>query len=265
MSAAAAKRLGEDSALYLYGVLFAESVARAAGPAPRGLPGASRTRLLAVDGGLWLVVADAPLSQFAPERIEGRLRDLNWVSRCALAHEAVVELYSRRGTLIPVKLFTLFSGEAAAVADARSRLRELRAVAKRVAGCEEWGIQLRLAPGARQAGRPAIRPPRSGTAFLQARRTALHASRDAALRGHERAMLHFRSLAKGAGDALCRDLPAGAAGRRLLLDAVFLVPRRGARRFQSLVRTTATRCQAEGLALSLSGPWPPYHFSRGEA
>src|SRR5262249_24276450 len=57
---------------------------------PRGLPGAGPPRALEAGSGLWLVAATAPMARYGADAIDARLADLDWVSRCALAHDAVV-------------------------------------------------------------------------------------------------------------------------------------------------------------------------------
>ena len=41
-------------------------------------------------GRLWVVHADVPLDRYGPGPLEASLKDFDWVSRIALAHEAVV-------------------------------------------------------------------------------------------------------------------------------------------------------------------------------
>src|SRR5262245_10714788 len=82
----------------------------------RGLPGAEAPRLLEAGERVWLAVSTVALDQYGAQPIEERLRDLDWVSRCAVAHEAVVEAAARSGPVVPMKLFTLFSSDARAVA-----------------------------------------------------------------------------------------------------------------------------------------------------
>jgi len=73
------------TATYVYCLLSARrSPPRARGP--RGLAGTGPVRALDVDDGLRLIVADAPLSRYGSEPIEQHLRDLGWVSSCAVAH-----------------------------------------------------------------------------------------------------------------------------------------------------------------------------------
>ena len=78
------------SALYLYCVLLSSRRPRLSGRAP-SLPGASPPRLVPAPGGLWLVVADAPLERFGETALEKGMRDLSWVTRCAVAHQGVIE------------------------------------------------------------------------------------------------------------------------------------------------------------------------------
>jgi hypothetical protein len=51
----------------------------------------------------------------------------------------------------------------------------------------------------------------------------------------------------------------------MVLDAAFLVPRRAARRFRAAAGDAARTLAARGFALSVTGPWPPYHFVADEA
>src|SRR4051812_39649714 len=101
---------------------------------PPGLPGASKPRLLRVEDGLWLVVCDAPLALYDEAEIARGLKDLDWVSRCAVAHEAVVERFARSPALVPMKLFTLFLSDARAVEDVRRRRGALARVLAHVEG-----------------------------------------------------------------------------------------------------------------------------------
>ena len=78
---------------------------------PEGMPGAGAPRALAVDRGLWAIVADAPLDRFSADQLREELQDLEAVSRHALAHASIVECFFRRAPVVPLKLFTLFSGD----------------------------------------------------------------------------------------------------------------------------------------------------------
>ncbi|MGH8638679.1 MAG: GvpL/GvpF family gas vesicle protein, partial [Burkholderiales bacterium] len=57
------------------------------------------------------------------------------------------------------------------------------------------------------------------------------------------------------------DAPADA---RPLLDAAFLVPARSRREFHAAAERVAKHVARSGAHLTLTGPWPPYHFVGAE-
>ena len=70
----------------------------------------------------------------------------------------------------------------------------------------------------------------------------------------------FTRLAQMSTDARRRTPDATELRARLLLDAAFLVSRRGAPRFRAAVEAVAARLANRGYDVSLTGPWPPYSF-----
>src|SRR5258706_972042 len=141
-----------------------------------GLRGMGPVRLLDVDDGLFLAVADAPLDRYGEAAINRGLSDLDWVSRAAIAHEAVVESFIAESAVLPMKLFTIFTSDERALAHVRGERRRLRAAATRVANQHEWGVRVILdparaiearTPAKRAAGRSATAgAPASGLAYL---------------------------------------------------------------------------------------------------
>jgi hypothetical protein len=251
-------------ATYVYCVLRAER-APALARAPRGLPRAGRPRLLDAGGGVWLVVADAPLDLYGAEPIERRLRDLEWVSACAVAHEAVVEYAARTGTAVPMKLFTLFATDARALAHITSMRGRLEALFRRLRGREEWGVRIILDEArARRQARANVRAGTarlaSGKRFLVLKKRQHQAARELLGRGRVEVEDVFESLARRADDARRRAALDVGDGGRLVLDAAFLVPARQAARFRTAARSAATRLGRLGYEVTLSGPWPAYNF-----
>src|SRR4026209_2024340 len=156
----------------------------AAAHVPAGLPGADAPRLDRVGQSMWMVHAPVPLDRYGTQALEESLRDLEWVSAIAVAHEAVVEYFARlRGaTVIPMKLFTLFSSPARAIAEMRRRSDRLATLFAKLQGCEEWGVRIMRGPS-RSAEKPGDKPA-TGGGFLAARKRArdesLQAQRDSA-------------------------------------------------------------------------------------
>jgi hypothetical protein len=226
--------------------------------APAGLPGAGRPRVVPVERGLWLVAADAPLDRYGEDAIARGLKDVSWVSACALAHEKVVEHFAKGGALLPMKLFTLFASDERAVRHVRARRARLARLLDRVEGREEWGVRLSGAGRARPAPLKNAAP-QSGTEFLLAKKTERDRDGQRIARGSAEAEALFRLLAEHADESRKRPLPEGARSR-LWLDAAFLVSRGGRRSFEAALRREARALEARGYAVTLTGPWPPYNF-----
>lgn len=247
------KRAAE--ATYVYGLL--ERATRpAVVKAPAGLPGMGPLRALAVSEGVWLLAASAPLARYGAEPIERGLRDLDWVSACALGHERVAEHFLGQGTLLPMKLFTLFTTDDAAVAQSRKDARRIARVRERLRGRDEWGVRMRR--GDEPVEAPATTRARTGREFLQrkarARRTA-HGERAGERTRVERAFKALRTLA---ADAVRKEIPEEAG--RVLLDAVLLVDRDEVARLRRAAAEQTRALKAGGVELVLTGPWPAYHF-----
>lgn len=262
-----------SSATYLYCLVRDEEAPLRADldGAPAGVPGATPPRLLAVADGIWLVTADAPLPDYGEEEIGRRLEDLSWVSDRALAHEAVVEHFAglsgegRTGTgdggraVVPMKLFTLFASDQRAVDHVAGELPRLRDVLDRVSGREEWGVRVRVdrAKAAEAATEPSGEAMGSGRDFLARKKRLRDAARRTPAEARRAAEGAYTELAARAAAALER--PVEAAGS-VVLDAAFLVPREAREPFEEVVERAARELAEASCELTLTGPWPPYHF-----
>lgn len=249
-----------ETAVYVYCIVKA-AARPSARRAPTGLPGATRPAAEGLGHGLWVVVADVPLEIYGPGPLEIALEDMSWVGEVALAHEAVVEHFSRMkgATVVPAKLLTMFSTRDRAVADTRARRGDIRGAMKRIAGCEEWGVRIVPAPQPRPR-RAAAAPAPSGAAFLAAKKRARDERIESARAAADAARAAYDHLSALARDARRHDdVPPGATTPPLL-DAAFLVPAERRARFKSAARREAGTCAQWGAAMTLSGPWPAYNF-----
>jgi hypothetical protein len=251
------------TAVYLYCVV--RSVRRpAASRVPPGLPGGSPPEPQRIAPSLFAVVSYVPLDIYGPPHLEPQLRDLDWVSSIAVAHETVVEHFarSRTATVIPMKLFTMFSSLDRALDDVAGRRGTIERVMRRIAGCEEWGVRVTRASGdaVPAAGGNGSRRPASGAAFLMARKQA----RDAAAAGRaalaDRADEAFERLRRRAKDARRRDRATEPGSNPPVLDAAFLVPLGKLTSFKAEARRQAAAVAEAGAEMTLSGPWPAYNF-----
>ncbi len=190
---------------------------------------------------------------------------MDWVGSVALAHESVVEYFARRAdtTVIPMKLFTMFSSLDRAVADIGRRRGPIAASMRRIAGAEEWGVRILRAP-AIGGSRTAATRVTTGAAFLAAKKKAKDEAKLSKLAAAEAAADAFDDLAKIARDARRRDDVTAAGATPPLLDAAFLVPVASRPRFKTAATRAAARCAGAGGQMTISGPWPAYNFVQDE-
>ncbi len=252
-----------STATYLYCLVSAPKAPSLRG-APSGLPGASKPRAIDAGRGLWLVAADAPLARYGEKPIEEGLQDLAWVSSVAVPHEAVVEHLSRWGTVLPMKLFTLFRSDARALEHVAKQRRRIDRLVQRIEGREEWGLRVTLdeQSALRRAHSQAKTEAKGapGAAFLLRKKKEHDAARELLQNARDRASALFEALAAKADDARRRPPPPGEIGKRVLLDSAFLLRHAKVKPFQAAVRAQAKKLSALGYQLTLTGPWPPYNF-----
>src|SRR5439155_1174601 len=103
--------------------------------AAAGVQDGTAPDVVALAPSLWLVTSQVPLDVYGSPHLDARLRDLDWVSDAAVAHEAVVERFAAApaATVVPMKLFTMFSSIDRAIEDVRGRRAALQRVLKRIA------------------------------------------------------------------------------------------------------------------------------------
>jgi len=257
------------SATYLYCLVRTPGTLSTEG-APPGLPSLSAPRALAVGDSLWLVAADAPLPEYGAASIQDNLQDLDWVSERAMAHEAMVEHFSDLGglgTVVPMKLFTLFAGDDRALEHVRSERSRLDRILDRIDGCQEWGVLVRFDEArakevVAEETRRGSGTQSAGTAFLLRKKMEQEAARTLLARLRGEMDEAFSDLQGQAAEARRRE-PASPSP--LLLDGAFLVRSGQVAGFEKTVDRWAKRLSEQACEVTLTGPWPPYNFIGEEA
>jgi hypothetical protein len=100
-----------------------------------------------------------------------------------------------------------------------------------------------------------------GAAFLLRKKKEHDAARELIDHARDRADEVFERLAAKADDARRRPPPPGEIGKRVLLDAAFLVPRRKVKSFQAAVRAETKKLAGRNYQFTVTGPWPAYSFA----
>jgi hypothetical protein len=236
--------------------------------------------------GLTVLVSDVSLAEYGEAALRENLKNLNWLDEVAREHHYVIDAAARLFPLLPVRLATVYSGDAAVRAALTSRCGQLRDALRRVGGRVEWGVKAyAAAPGDDGAGEtagdaadaeraPAIvsagdgddQEPKTeggaGMAHLRRRRaqlTSARESRSVAVSGAQ--AVHAELTAKAIGTRLHPPQSAQLSGVRqpVLLNAAYLLETADCVTFTAAVAGQASAHPE--LRVELTGPWPPYSFA----
>jgi hypothetical protein len=243
-----------DFVTWAYGVL-AGSISQALLSRLPRLPDGDAPRTVALGAELSLIVARVPREPFEAGTLEARLRDIEWVGRYASAHHTVIERLGQRGTILPLRMFTVFDSDDSAKKTLGRNRRRLAALASRVGTKSEWVLRVH---------RPTPPPPpapkasaESGTAFLRARADA-HRERVARARMIDTGVATLiGNLTMLAEETVERAVEPGTTA---LAEAAFLVGKRQIAGFKRALTTASADLRREGCRIALTGPWPVYSF-----
>jgi Gas vesicle synthesis protein GvpL/GvpF len=239
-------------------------------------PAAGLDQLIAVDGGpvraiaaagLTAIVSDAGLDEFGESALRVNLEDMAWLEATATAHHRVIDAISRAQPVVPMRLATVYSGDAKIRAMLSQRGKELREVLRRISARKEWGVKAYVAstPGAAavaHADGSDGGAAGSGAEYLRRRRDELAVRKQTkheALVSAERAHRALSQLA--CASRLHPPQSPLLAGTKapMILNGAYLLEEAGDRQFSEMVHELAGQYPA--ITLQLTGPWPPYSFA----
>jgi len=238
-------------------------------PETEGIDQTRRFGAASIDGisAVFTAVKD---EEFSQETIDRRAADLEWLGAIGYRHQAVVQDVMKRTAMVPLRAFTLFSSEEALRAYLHENAAMLRSALDRLDGKQEWTLRVEVDPqrwsDALVARVDSLRELQQqidasapGKAFLlrkkldDEKKRASHAAEEALVGEIERAVL----------DRLRCDTVAESRERR---EGAFpqinvLIDRDEEAKLQELHELLMDRYSGEGVALALTGPWPPYTFA----
>jgi hypothetical protein len=255
-----------DEALYLDGF-----VPPGTEPPPSALLGVAGRPVGLLDlGAVQAAVSSVPAQDYAPERMEERVRDLDWIGEQGALHERVVTWFVDHGEILPVRLLTLYSGAEtlrASVPDAGALAERL----KRLEGRREWDLKVSYdadalaaslgevsADVARLDGEIEAAPP--GRRYLLERKRARLAGEETSRAARRLAdELHERLRAE-AEDARRLPLPREKGELPVVLNAAYLVARTREGTLAGIAAAEVERLRRVGVEARLTGPWAAYRF-----
>jgi hypothetical protein len=213
-------------------------------------------------------------AEYAPAVIEERSADVAWLGPRATAHDGVLTWASDRGPVIPLPMFSLFSGRDAVHAMLRERAPTLRSTLSRIGDARELALRVYRIDDELLAVIGSLSPrlrelEASAASASPGQRYLLERKLDAEKRGEMRTVTQeiaddiVAALRPVARDVVRSPIPrtTGEASRgTMVLNAAFLVAREAMDAFQRTLTDVVSRHGDHGFRFDFTGPWPPYHF-----
>lgn len=261
------RTMESSKVIYLYGVVD-HGEAPASFAEPKAPPG---VRCLPM-GELGALICDVPLPEFGEEALHERMKDPKWLEEQVWNHALVLEAAMRFGTVIPMKLLTIFRTEKSLL-DSLSALDEsLRALFARLQGKEEWGVKgfcdLPIIQEAVEAQDDGLRQLKaqfagkpSGTAYLMQKHYEELVLRESTLR----LAVHITSISSRlsavAQETKFNPPAQESSSRQMVLNASLLIHKSAFSSLENEVNALRQEYLPRGFAFELVGPFPPYSFS----
>lgn len=253
---------------YLYGVT------RAGAPLPNvnGVGGHEVVPISA--GGLQAIASRVPAEEFDEDVLAERVSDMEWLSREAQAHEAVLAAAVSGPAVLPLRFGTVYRTPERVVQFLTEQRHALLAQLGRLTGCHEWSVKLladdeaiaRWAaehePGVVAHDAPAAEKGEGHSYFARKRREQAV--------GEARERL-ISDVVRECHDQLAQPVVQATTARpqdpalsgydgRMVLNGIYLVQDSALPEFRQQVEQLEQRLGPRGFSLALTGPWPPHHF-----
>jgi Gas vesicle synthesis protein GvpL/GvpF len=213
-----------------------------------GIQGVNSAPVMSYPSGEFSVV----VSEY--ERATGDLDD-----KMVLEHARVVSVCFRQGTVLPFRFGTIFDSDDALRTAVRSNRRAFGQSVARLRGKAEMHLKLVVRDGSlKEALTDVVLPDTVGGEYLVKLREK--ASRDRERQTKARALsvqVHkmFNPLEE---EVSCKRVHTDG----MLIDIAHLIDSKSVEKYQNRYSTAAK--QLKNCELTVSGPWPPYHFLPGK-
>jgi hypothetical protein len=224
------------------------------------------------------LVSAVDAETYASPVVERSTADVEWMSPRAVAHDRVLTWASDRGAVVPMPMFSLFSGRPAVQDMLRERSPQLRATLTRVARGREYALRVYRLDAELMDAMTTLSPRLAELATTAAAATPgqryllerkLEGEKRTEIRGvtHDIVKEITGALSADAVETVTSPIPrvsdADVGRGTMVLNAAFLVAPDRLTSFQKTLTTLVDRHGARGFRFDFTGPWPPYHFAGG--
>jgi len=253
-------------------VLYVYAIAGADHPMPvraEAVDGTDRLAMVQGNGlGAFYTAVDG--AGFSQAAIDARSNDVEWLGAIGYRHQAVMSALMRGGTIIPLRAFTLFADETSLRQHLLDHRGEYMAILQRLGGKEEWTLRIEFQPETWSEAitrrveslrrlRAEMDGAASGKAYLLGKK--LEEEKKKASREAEQQLVSEVEQAV-MKTLVCETISESRLQRGGAFPQINILANRDEEaRLQELRDELNRRYSGDGVAIVLTGPWPPYSFT----
>lgn len=255
---------------YVYGIVSPDMPR---GRLPAGLDDAAV--VIEREGSVAALVSVLDAGAYEASSLETNSGSVEWLSPRAIAHDRVLTWASDQGPVIPLPMFSIFSGASAVHEMLRNRGAQLVETLEHVRRGREYALRVYRVDSELFAAVPSLSPRlaemvHTAAAASPGQRYLLDRKLEAEQRAEMRAVSQrlvddiVGALSRHAIEVVRSPIPRAdaqvAGSGTMVLNGAFLVQASSLPAFQQTLTALVEAHQTHGLRFDFTGPWPPYHF-----
>jgi hypothetical protein len=175
-----------------------------------------------------------------------------------LEHARVVSVCFRQGTVLPFRFGTIFDSDDCLRQAVRGNRRAFGASVARLKGKAEMHVKLLVRDGSLRQLQDVIIPDSVGGEYLCKLREKAMADRERQTKAKALSVQVHRLFNPLEEEISCKRVATDG----MLIDIAHLIDSKSIEKYQNRYASAAK--QLKNCEMSVSGPWPPYHFMPGK-
>jgi hypothetical protein len=262
-----------DSGYYLYLITDSEEVSDKSGSMPPAIEDDAGFEWITV-GTLAALASRVSLDDYNEESLAKHLTDPTWTATRAMRHEQVMEHFTRRATVVPLRFGSIYLERSSVEQMLAEKSGELSSLLERLSGRVEWGVNVYCDRNQLLAGITLVSPKLKelvaqaqnaspGQAYLINKKVETLKTDEARTELSRIVEQVQQDLAKVSDDSKrLRILKVEATEfGELKGKFAFLIKHDSFDSFRDEAERIAREYQPAGVKLELTGPWPAYNFT----
>ncbi|MDN4524942.1 GvpL/GvpF family gas vesicle protein [Fictibacillus fluitans] len=260
--------------LYVYGICAAADIGNAERPELQGIGG--EPVKISRYNGLAAILTEVDGDAFCQEQIDRQVKDADWLKKHAFHHHETVALFQQQFPLLPMSFCTIFEQDDKLQTLLRNQHDDILRKLDHLRGKQEWNIKMFCSPERLrefvQHKNPSVlsleREMESmpkGKQFLMKKRLAMLVENELEREKNELWHQVITELEPLISEQLLRQnwgRDMTEITEEMVANCDVLIQIEEADEFFKSIETIEEELKEKGCIFHVTGPWPPYHFSK---